>query len=54
MRYQVIEQRAPGEKWNFVAHGARMSKAEATESIARGKANGIRRKAISCGKESGK
>lgn len=59
MRFQVIEQSAPGEPWHFIAHGARYGRAEAAEAVAKADSLGVRRKAIACGrsskrKESGK
>ena len=39
MRYQIVA-RAPGEKWKFVAHGARYERDEANKERARMEANG--------------
>lgn len=52
MRFQVIEQSAPGEPWHFVAHGARMTRADSAECVARAERLGVRRKAIACGRSS--
>ncbi len=52
MRYQVLEQSAPGEPWHFIAHGARMERAEAAQRVASAERLGVRRKAIACGRSS--
>lgn len=51
MKYQILEQAAPGEKWEFIAHGARYSKTEAEAVASRASDSGVRRRIIACGRE---
>lgn len=52
MAYQILQQREPGEKWEFLAHGARYAdKREVQAALDLIHARGWKSRVIPCGKE---